>query len=223
MNLCSSSRYKPDANAPPISFDGGFAETARWSLCALKNLTRPEKLSPSSIVNADNKDEASACGVAAHALLDAGLVPLLLRVIRIEEVGGNGPFLQDPLEVGGGDRPITNNVPCWQLNSPQDAALYVLLHLASIPEVRGILRDECGCTHELTKIVECGKSNVKLLGLATGSLDWDAAEVADLAQLGLQSMKAVCLIIVIYDVYLGDFSFFLIDDASITAYLSVLH
>ncbi|KAL3782778.1 hypothetical protein HJC23_003099 [Cyclotella cryptica] len=190
MNLHPSSRYKADGNSPPMLFEGGLAETARWSLCALKNLTRPDKLSPSSVVKAVSKEEASVDRVAAYALLDAGIVPLILRVVRIEAADGNGPFLQDPLEVGGGDGVSASNFPCWHLNSPQDAALYVLLHLTSVPEVRGILRNECGCTHELTKIVECGKSNEKLASLATGSLDRDAAEVTDLAHLGLQSMKA---------------------------------
>eukprot|EP00957_Ditylum_brightwellii_P085905 6535303-Ditylum_brightwellii.AAC.1 len=43
-----------------------FPETARWCLCAMKNLTRP------------SKDP-----IAAHAFIDAGIIPLILKIITV--------------------------------------------------------------------------------------------------------------------------------------------
>jgi hypothetical protein len=172
MNIYTS-RYTTDLNAPPLTFEGGFAETARWSLCALKNLTRPDKLAKSSLTNSG---AAGSDSVAAYAILDAGVIPLLLRIVRLEI------SVQDPLEVGGAGS------TCWTLNSAQDAALYTLMHMASVPEVRGVLMDECGLPRELSKIV--GQSNEKLTDLVIGTLD-SRTETTNIAKLGLQSMKAV--------------------------------
>lgn len=194
LGLYSPNCYMPDVNVPPLSFDDSvFAETARWSLCALKNLTRPDKLAPSSTVGNDGYD------VAARAVLGAGVVPLLLRIVRLNVDTGN--FKQDPKEVGGGSL-NTNNYPCWSLNSAQDAALHVLLHLTSIPGVRGTLRDEYGCANELSEIVKCGKSNKQLNALVMQSIG-DEADTDDIAQLGLQSIKAVSsLLYQLYDMTL---------------------
>jgi hypothetical protein len=169
LGLHTPNRYKIDSDAPQLTFDGGFAETARWSLCALKNLTRPDKLSPSCLPSASNGNTGGD-SVAARALLENGVVPLLLRIVRVDR--GVNTLKQDPREVGGGSS--DTKVPRWSLNSAQDAALYTLLHLAGVPEIRGTLREECGCVSELVKIVEIGNS----------------CESTDTA-LGLQSVKAV--------------------------------
>lgn len=160
----------PNANLPPIRFDGTLAETARWSLCALKNLSRPDQLAPSSII--EGKDDPSLDSLAAYALIDTGVLPLLLRIIRF-----------DITPAGGGS---SSNLS-WSLNSAQDAALFTLLHLASVPEVRGKLK-EYGCISGLTSIVEYGKANKDLNDLIMGS--YDDKDTDNLSNLGLQSMKA---------------------------------
>jgi hypothetical protein len=179
LGLHPSNRH---AHAPPLVFDGMFAETARWSLCALKNLTRPDKLARSTSASGDNRD-----AMAARSLLDAGVVPLLLRIVRLNV--DNVAFKQDPQEVGIGDVE-TQDTPCWSMNSAQDAALYTLLHLASVPEVRHTLRDEYGCGYELSKIVASGKGNKKLSALIV-ELDVNDPNADHVAQLGLQCIKAV--------------------------------
>jgi hypothetical protein len=183
LGLHPSIQYGPDVDAPSLTFDdGAFSETARWSLCALKNLTRPDKLAPFKSVSGDNRD-----AVAALSLLDAGVVPLLLRIVRfnVDSVA----FKQDPQEVGiGGEE--AQSTPFWSMNSAQDAALYALMHLASVPEVRHTLMNDYGCSYELSKIVASGKSNEKLDALIV-ELDANDPDADNVAQLGLQSMKAV--------------------------------
>lgn len=177
MEMFPTNSFKPDASDPLLALDGGFTETARWSLCALKNLTRPDKLASYSFGSNYASTDNDGVSAAAYALLDAGVVPLLLRIICLE-----GTFLRDPKEVGGDN---TNSIPDWPLNSAQDAALYTLLHIASVPEIRGTLRDVYDCTSELLKIAECGKSSDML------NVD---PESDNKLNLGLQSMKAVSII-----------------------------
>lgn len=172
FGLCPYNHHTPDCNAPPLTFDdSAFAETARWSLCVLKNLTRPDK-----VAACDHVVHGNGAALAACALIDAGVVPLLLRIVRLN--AGNSTFKQDHKEVGGGNS-NTNNSCSWSLNSAQDAALYTLLHLATVPEIRGALND-CKCHNELLRIVECGRESFG-----------NEADSDDMAQLGLQTIKAV--------------------------------
>lgn len=190
-----SNRYKLDANAPPLLIDDSrpFPETARWCLCAFKNLTRPGKLSSSSLA-----DDVSGNAAAAFALLDAGVMPLLLRIVRVAEVNAASTetiHRQDPLEVGvetaTTSKDVVQNFPSWYSNSAQDAALYTLLHMSSVPGVRRTLREDCGCVAELLNIVNCGTTNEKLLIAVTDCAPGVGPDETDLAQLGLQCMKAV--------------------------------
>ena len=174
MEMFSNDSFKPNACDPLLTADGGFAETARWSLCALKNLTRPDKLASYSLRSSHAFLDNDGVSVAAHALVNSGVVPLLLRVIRT-----GGTFEQDPTEVGG-DKSQINNIPDWPLNSPQDAALYTLLYMASVPETRETLRDEYDCASEMLQLTECGKFD-------------DDPESENALNLGLQSMKAVSI------------------------------
>lgn len=193
----------PSANAgedvPPLSLtseDCLFPETARWCLCALKNLTRPGKLSPSSVARdaagatdgggADLSEEAGFHGatsvIAAHAIIDAGILPLLLRILRHKEDRVAGP---DENNV------VDSSFYSWQSNTAQDAALYTLMNMASIPKMRRTLReDHCGCTNVLVNILNYGKViNDKLKDAAVSG--GGGEDNADLGRTSLQCLKAV--------------------------------
>lgn len=73
--LSEDRKYRPSLVDRPYPeaglavFDSGhlmYAETARWCLCALKNLTRP------------SKDP-----LAAHALMETSIVPLILKFVTV--------------------------------------------------------------------------------------------------------------------------------------------
>ena len=190
----------------PLSFGDGndrpFPETARWCLGALKNLSRPGKLAPSSIAGEDperrtiapptpgeeknhrDEDEDDLLGglathngdtseVAAHAILDAGILPALLRVLG-DRGGCGGPG-------GGGDHARLSP------NSPFDQALYALMHVASVPQVRRALREDHGCVGVLADILERGKEEIGDMLLRSK----DDEGVESLRQLSLQCLKAV--------------------------------
>jgi len=112
-----------------------YPETARWCLCALKNLTRPAK------------DTA----VAARELCRTGIVPLILRIITIAKIisdeyvdyeinSRNSSFLSiDEDSLGNMEtlEPQYGNLPCtWLANSIQDVALFTILHLSAYQSVR---------------------------------------------------------------------------------------
>ena len=170
----------------PLTFRGDFTEMMQWSLCVFKNLTRPNKLSRSS---ATGTEEDGDNAIATYILLDAGVVPLLLCVVCVDS-------RRDRQEVGEECCSSSDDdllLHRWNSNSLQDVALYTLLHLASILQVQGILREgECGCIRNLSWIVECGTSSEKLRHFILDSVDDDDdAEKDGLSQLGLQAMKAV--------------------------------
>lgn len=216
-----------DNISPPLLLSDNekcpFPETARWCLCALKNLTRPGKLSSSSkSVNSEN--ELSGDVIAARAIIDAGLVPILLRVIRVAKKADAtdvNSSLRSDLFVGKLPDEICNeghvvspnmvNMPTWNSNSAQDAALYTLMHMASISSVSEELLRKNGSVDggsliidELKNIVHCGLDSVgvgdRLLDVVTGDglvADVDredgaamAVEGAELGWLALQCMKA---------------------------------
>lgn len=143
-----------------------FPETARWCLCALKNLTRPSKDS-----------------LVAQTMIGTGIMPLILRVISIGSRAGlqsqtgshtpadsnvlltnsssrtQSPSPADPLlpqttevctlsTTHGTDQASTdtiqeclNNPSTWDANSIQDAALFTVLNMAAIPTARTYLRE----------------------------------------------------------------------------------
>ena len=206
-----------------------FPETARWCLCALKNLTRPGKLSSSS-TGSRNEEALSGDAIAARAIIDAGLLPILLRVIRVAKKAASASSdldasgtrsSSDDLFVGRLPDEICNeghvvspnmiNMPTWNSNSAQDAALYTLMHMTSISSIRDdLLRKNDGggggslVLDELKNIVDCGLDGVgvgdRLLDVVTGDglvADVDredgaamAVEGAELGWLALQCMKA---------------------------------
>lgn len=86
-----------------------------------------------------------------------------------------------------------SNLPSWSTNSSQDAALYTLLHMASVPGMRRAMREESTCVEELATIVECGKRRrEELSNWMMGNLDGrNETEVMELGNLSLQCMKAV--------------------------------
>ena len=190
----------------PLSFGDGddeadrpFPETARWCLGALKNLARPGKLAPSSIAGeeperiiapptsgGENRDEeeddllgglathnGDTSAVAAHAVLDAGILPVLLRVLG-DRGGCGGPG-------GGGDHAR------YSPNSTFDQALYALMHVASVPQVRRALREDYGCVGVLADILVRGNEVIGDMRLRSK----DDEGVESLRQLSLQCLKAV--------------------------------
>lgn len=165
---------------PPISLGDNeeeypFAETARWCLGALKNLTRSSKLSPTSVTSSDEdklkvgvlttKDTAAST-VASQAILDSGILTLLLRIIKNKSYDDAGTVYN------------------WEANSAQDAALYTLLHMSSVPEIREVLRLDYECVEVLTGILNYGKAIVGEKTLVTDE------EGESMGQLSLQCLKA---------------------------------
>ena len=155
--------------------DCPFIETAKWCLSALKNLTRP---------GSKSNDASEA---ASQAILDAGILPLLLRILKHKEdisatsADSAGKFLYN-----------------WQSNSAQDAALYTLMHMSCVPQVRRALREDYdGCVEEvLVSILNYGESiNSKLL-----------KPELELGQISLQCLKAVrCSLLYMFTTYICPF------------------
>lgn len=234
-----SNHNNHDHISPPLLLSDSencpFPETARWCLCALKNLTRPGKCitsgggdgSSSSISLNNNEDVLSGDAIAARAIIDAGLVPILLRVVRVAKekkkkadttTGSlsasedeSDPYVgllpDDICNEGHVVSPNMVNMPTWNSNSAQDAALYTLMHMASMPSVSGdLLRKGSNVgggsrvIDELKKIIDCGVGvGDRLLDVVTGDglvADTDredgsmAVEGAELGCLALQCMKA---------------------------------
>uniref|UniRef100_A0A7S1FVN5 Protein HGH1 homolog n=1 Tax=Corethron hystrix TaxID=216773 RepID=A0A7S1FVN5_9STRA len=122
--------------AHQISFDPAvqvFPETARWCLCALKNLTRPSRDT-----------------YAASAIIESGIVPLIFRAITVETLmvpSGSGEQAGDHNAQMGMDAsiiPVTlvNDPKNWDANSLQDAALSTVLNMSMVPAARSYLRQE---------------------------------------------------------------------------------
>lgn len=146
-----------------------FAETARWCLGALKNLTRPSKLAPSSSITCKGSNTSSSV-LASQAILEAGILPLLLRILNSKRYDSTGTIYS------------------WETNSAQDAALYTFLHMTSVHQNRQVLMgddDNYGCVEVLTSILRYGKV---VIGERSLVKDDDGKS---LCQLNLQCMKAV--------------------------------
>lgn len=175
------------------SDDAAFPETARWCLGALKNLMRPSKLSPSNFIGDrislsdtlptnDEEDgtllkdlgfvthNMDASAIAAHAILDASILPFLLRLLGQNQTRTENDILYN-----------------WQSNSAQDSALYVLMHMSSVPQVRKELRENDECVAVLSNILTYGK---KVIGERLLKSK-DDEELESLSQLRLQCLKAV--------------------------------
>ena len=165
--------------------DRPFSETLPWCLGALKNLTRPGKLAPSSIVAYDSSSSEigeeltlatydrggggmdTSDVVAAHAILDSGILPVLLRALwNVDDVDDDARYLP---------------------NTPFDQALSTLMHMTSVPRIRRTLREDHGCVGVLTNIVNRGKETIGDVLLRSK----DDADVESMRQLSLQCLKAV--------------------------------
>lgn len=111
-----------------------FAESARWCLTAIKNLTRPSKVSSAS----------------ARALIHSGIAPHILRFITvppsIEYPAGSSNDNSDsdegsPMPAEPATNTFANAPSNWNSNSEQDAALFVILNLSAEPSAREYLRE----------------------------------------------------------------------------------
>jgi len=99
------------------------AETARWCLAALKNLTRPGTTSSSPVA-------------ACTTLQESGILTLILRLITT--IPPIPPELQEVSSVVT-DTAFLNATVQWEANSMQDAALFCVLNLTATPESRAIV------------------------------------------------------------------------------------
>ena len=188
-----------DVILPPSLESDGFAfpETARWCLGALKNLLRPSKLAPSNGIGdrisltdtlpTDDEDDGislkdlgfvihnmDASAIATHAILDAGILPFLLSLLQHNEIHHDSASEND----------IWYN---WQSNSVHDSALYILMHMSSVPQTRKELRENYECVDVLSNIVVYGKQVIGERLLKSK----DDEELESLSQLRLQCLKAV--------------------------------
>ena len=84
----------------------------------------------------------------------------------------------------------------WPANSAQDAGLYTLLHMASVPWAREVLRIERGCVEVLVGILNYGRvisDRLRAVTLSGGGAGGAAGEEEEdqLGRAGLQCLKAV--------------------------------
>lgn len=188
-------RYRKggDSSVKFTTGDGGddcpFPETARWCLGALKNLTRPSKLSQNTSSSEEEVSKSvqleDASSVASQAILDAGLLPILLRILRNKESSSSALYYN------------------WTSNSSEDAALYTLMHMTSAPTVRDELLQYSDCAYVLVGILNYGKViGKRLLKNVTGGDEEGNGEQdeeikneddAELGLVGLQCLKAVSI------------------------------
>ena len=113
-----------------------FARTARWSLCAMKNLTRPSKYA----------------NAAAHSLIRTDIVPYVLRFVdvwptvpesRVQSSNSIKDTLTNSVDPSASkDSSSCRNEPStWHSHSAQDAALSIVMNLATVRSARDYLRE----------------------------------------------------------------------------------
>jgi hypothetical protein len=97
-----------------------YPETARWCLAALKNLTRP----PSTL--------------GCEKLIASGILPLILQIITLggsasTPLSAQSKLPKIPEEEGKRDEEShINSTRTWDSDSIQDAALYIVMNVASV-------------------------------------------------------------------------------------------
>jgi hypothetical protein len=118
-----------------------YAETARWCLAALKNLTRP-----------------ASSSVACLTLQESGILPLIMQMITTIP-----PSALSSVDVSSvvTDTAFTNATLHWAANSMQDAALFCVLNLAATPESRASVIQSDG-VQLLSLIAECDATDVSV-------------------------------------------------------------
>lgn len=104
-----------------------FPETVRWCLCAIKSLTRPCR-EP----------------FAAHSLLEAGILPLILEILYIPnaEHENDHHHTNNRRRRRRGGSSYGTRPQEWEPHSIQDSALYILVNLSITPSARDWLRSE---------------------------------------------------------------------------------
>ena len=135
-----------------------------------------------------------APAVAAHAIaiLDAGILPLLLRILKHKEDAATATTSKNENSTAYSTGGFLYS---WQSNTAQDAALYTLMHMASVPQVRRVLREDYhGCVEVLVSILNYGKvisdrlKNAAMSGGVDGNYE---EEDVELGRSSLQCLKAV--------------------------------
>lgn len=154
------------------------APTLRWTLGAMKNLTRPSKYAE-----------------ITHALINTGVLPCVLKLVTTVS-SGNVP-LCDPQQndiLDFGDEldtsetttptllhtssPSGNNTPVqWHSQTAQDSALFLVVNLAAVPSAREYVR-EIGAVELLSRITSSDCQSV------------DDPTIQDIEVLHFQRIKA---------------------------------
>jgi len=176
--LSASDPRRRMADGPPVLPPAEkqlFPETARWALSAIKNLTRPSR----DLTAAHTLIEL---GIVPH-ILRFIVVDTMSRNTSMTESDKSGhtentdtsntgedscnsgddtPVPSDPTELDTSEGPIRNSGPLdcinapttWDDHSAQDAALFVVLNLCTVPSVREYIK-EIGSIGLLCHITSC--------------------------------------------------------------------
>lgn len=155
----------PMVSSWPLPRDQMFPDTARWCVCAMQNLTRPG-------IDATSNP-------AAFALINTGIIPYLLRCIDVGGVGslsprrllqGKSTALSSSSSSGTRDgtpepseppddwnHEVTNHPSKWAKETAQDATLYVVMNMVTVPSACKFLLNNEDTVSLLVGIAECGK------------------------------------------------------------------
>jgi len=128
-NVQDSSDLIDDGREEFNIMDIEYPETAKWTLCGIKNLTRP----PYHDSN------------VAVSFLKCGILPIVLETLKVNRtqtqqvlnttlssIGQNSEFSEF----------IRNDPYTWDANSIQDTSLYILINLAMTPSAQPLLREQ---------------------------------------------------------------------------------
>lgn len=147
-----------------------FPDTARWCLSALKNLTKPCKAAS-----------------AAHVLVTSGILTLVLDYVSVRRDVTSDDSKQDfsldeseNTPTGDPLDPFMNAPSDWDSDSMQDAALFIVLNLASCPMARDYILEE--------SVVEV------LAAIADYETPQEDEMSVQRRQLDFQSLKAVSIL-----------------------------
>lgn len=123
-----------------------YPDTARWTLSALQNLTRPA-----------SKDKN--INPAAHVFLQLGMLPYILRILTIDGDDDHNDIEASfsSIESFNSESPPVTST--WDSQSVEDTALFVLLNLTVLPWTHDRLASDVGpvlaritrVNHEATK------------------------------------------------------------------------
>lgn len=184
MLMAEDQRLRNATNTESMSFPSGaitdpcrqcFPETARWCLSAMKNLTRP------------CNDSSTA-----HVLITSGIFSLIRQYILIPKEtteaqkqdmsapssSSDSTSMADPNDAEYAAPSLSSTPSMWSTTSIQDAALYIVLNLAS-------------CTDSRDYVVETGTIDALCAIAHFPEADRSNTNEEQVAQREFQCLKAV--------------------------------